>query len=76
MLDLAEVFDHAVGVGRKMTDLIERQSERLAQHGISDAAQATGCTSDSLRYYERAGVLPEITRSPTGQRLYSDDDLG
>lgn len=61
-----------------MTDLTERSSaaSAVARHGIAAAAEMTGCTIDTLRYYERAGVLPDIARSDTGQRLYSDDDLG
>ena len=39
-------------------------------------AELTGCSIDTLRYYERAGVFPDIARSNGGQRLYSDDDLG
>jgi DNA-binding transcriptional MerR regulator len=47
-----------------------------ACRSIAEAAEATGTSVDTLRYYERAGVLPDIARSPSGQRLYSDDDLG
>ncbi len=59
-----------------MTDVTERKSAMIARHGIAGAAKATGCSADTLRYYERAGVLPEIARSGSGQRLYSDSDLG
>lgn len=59
-----------------MTDLAERPQATVARHGIAAAAEMTGCSIDTLRYYERAGVLPEIARSSGGQRLYSDDDLG
>lgn len=47
-----------------------------ARYGIGEAAAATGCSPDTLRYYERAGILPDIKRSDGGQREYSDDDLG
>ncbi len=59
-----------------MVDIAEHPTKTVARHGIATAAEMTGCTIDTLRYYERAGVLPDITRSASGQRLYSDDDLG
>lgn len=59
-----------------MTDLAERLPTSVPRHAIAAAAELTGCSIDTLRYYERAGVLPDIARSDTGQRLYSDDDLG
>lgn len=31
---------------------------------------------DTLRYYERVGVLPGIARSRSGHRRFSDDDMG
>ncbi len=43
---------------------------------IAEASAATGATSDTLRYYERAGIMPPIRRSEGGQRSYSTDDLG
>lgn len=43
---------------------------------IAAAAEATGTTVDTLRYYEKAGVLPPIHRDGGGRRIYSDDDLG
>ncbi len=43
---------------------------------IAEAAEASGTTVDTLRYYERAGVLPPIHRTEGNQRLFSHDDLG
>jgi len=31
---------------------------------------------DTLRYYERIGVLPGIERSKSGHRRFSDNDMG
>ncbi len=59
-----------------MTDLVEPLLAATAGHTIAEAARATDTSIDTLRYYERAGVLPEIARSNGGQRIYSDDDLG
>lgn len=43
---------------------------------IGDAAAASGVSAHTLRYYERAGLMPPIGREGNGHRLYSDTDLG
>lgn len=43
---------------------------------IQQAAQRTGLTAHTLRYYERIDLIGPITRDEAGRRLYSDDDLG
>lgn len=43
-------------------------------YGISVAAELTGLDPQSLRLYERRGLL-EPTRTPGGTRRYSADDL-
>jgi len=42
---------------------------------ISDVSKETGLSADTLRYYEKAGLLKNIHRAPSGIRLYSDADL-
>ncbi len=39
---------------------------------MSKLAQRAGTSADTLRYYERIGLLPEPERSPSGYRLYGD----
>ena len=39
---------------------------------ITEAARAAGVNKETLRYYERRGLLEEPVRSPGGHRLYSD----
>jgi DNA-binding transcriptional MerR regulator len=39
-------------------------------------ADKTGFTLDTLRYYERIGLLNGIARTPGGRRAFTDDDLG
>jgi DNA-binding transcriptional MerR regulator len=39
---------------------------------ISQLAKLTGVTADTIRYYEKAGVLPPASRSATGYRQYGD----
>lgn len=39
---------------------------------VSKLAERVGTSTDTLRYYERIGLLPEPDRSPSGYRLYDD----
>jgi DNA-binding transcriptional MerR regulator len=43
---------------------------------IQGAAEETGLSADTLRYYEKIGILPGIARSESGHRRFSDDDMG
>jgi DNA-binding transcriptional MerR regulator len=51
-------------------------THELARYTIAEAAASTGTTVDTLRYYERVGVLPPVARDVGGQRTYTDEDLG
>lgn len=43
---------------------------------ISEAAEASGLTVDTLRYYEKAGLtLHRPGRSSSGQRRYTEENL-
>jgi DNA-binding transcriptional MerR regulator len=39
--------------------------------GPRDVAQATGISTDTLRHYEKHGLLPGVTRTASGYRQYS-----
>ncbi|MET9391394.1 MerR family transcriptional regulator [Streptomyces sp. NPDC006624] len=39
------------------------------------AAERTGVSLDTLRYYEREGLIGPIRRSPGGRREYTEDDV-
>lgn len=39
-------------------------------------AEKTGFSIDTLRYYERIGLLGEIDRTAAGRRRFSEDDIG
>lgn len=43
---------------------------------ISEAAEKSGLTAVTLRYYERIGLIPPVTRGKGGVRLYTESDLG
>ena len=39
------------------------------------AAEQSGFSLDTLRYYERIGLLDDIDRAPSGHRRFRDEDL-
>jgi DNA-binding transcriptional MerR regulator len=41
----------------------------------SQAAEQSGFSLDTLRYYERIGLLDGIDRAPSGHRRFRDNDL-
>ena len=43
---------------------------------ISEVSEKFGITQDTLRYYEKAGIIPRIARTPGGARDYQPEDLG
>ncbi|BCJ55267.1 MerR family transcriptional regulator [Actinoplanes sp. NBRC 14428] len=40
-----------------------------------EVAEKTGFSLDTLRYYERIGLLDGIARTAGGQRIFDDDDV-
>lgn len=44
--------------------------------GISELSRLTGLSSDTLRWYEREGILPRVGRTSTGRRSYSPREQG
>jgi DNA-binding transcriptional MerR regulator len=49
----------------------------VTNHGltIAEAAERTGLTAHTLRYYERDGLLLGVSRAGSGHRRYSERDL-
>lgn len=62
-----------------MTSSAARSSEPpAATHRglpIAEVAQRTGLSKDTLRYYEKAGLVEAVERSSGGQRRYATADL-
>lgn len=42
---------------------------------ISEIARITGRSADTLRYYERIGLIDPVRRAANGYRLYNEADL-
>ncbi|HAQ28288.1 MAG TPA: MerR family transcriptional regulator [Ruminococcaceae bacterium] len=43
---------------------------------IAEVAEKYDLTPDTLRYYERIGLLPKVGRTPGGIRDYKEQDCG
>lgn len=42
---------------------------------IKEVSEKYGISADTLRYYERVGVIPAVNRNKSGIRDYNRDDL-
>ncbi|OEV01074.1 MerR family transcriptional regulator [Streptomyces qinglanensis] len=52
-----------------------RRPEGQHRYTISEAAELSGLSAHTLRWYERIGLMPHVDRSHSGQRRFSDRDL-
>ncbi|WP_322199263.1 MerR family transcriptional regulator [Acutalibacter intestini] len=43
---------------------------------IKEVSEKYHISQDTLRYYERVGMIPRVTRSSSGHRDYQSGDLG
>jgi DNA-binding transcriptional MerR regulator len=43
---------------------------------ISDAAAASELSIDTIRYYDRFGIIGAVSRTPGGARAFTPDDTG
>ncbi|MEK5236461.1 MerR family transcriptional regulator [Paenibacillus sp. FSL L8-0470] len=44
-------------------------------YSIKVASELTGITEDTIRYYEKIGLLPRAQRKGNSHRVYSDGDI-
>lgn len=42
----------------------------------AEVVEETGFTLDTLRYYEKIGLLERVERNAAGQRRFTQDDIG
>lgn len=47
----------------------------MAEIQIGELSRRTGCNIETIRYYERIGMLPSPPRSASRYRLYAADDV-
>lgn len=43
---------------------------------IKEVSQKYDISQDTLRYYERVGLIPTVARTSSGIRNYTENDLG
>lgn len=44
-------------------------------YSIGQVAQKLGVTVDTLRYYDKSGLLPFVKRNAAGRRVFTDNDV-
>lgn len=42
---------------------------------IGETSTLLGLSTDTLRYYEKSGLLPRVSRNDSGRRIYCEQDL-
>ena len=47
----------------------------MKNYTIREISEMFGLPSSTLRYYESEGLLPEVPKSSSGQRIYSDEHV-
>ena len=45
-------------------------------YSIGELAKRAGCNHETVRYYERRGIMPKPGRSAGGHRVYEDHHAG
>ncbi len=60
-----------------MTDVVASQGSTNAgnSRSIAEAAEVTGVSIDTLRWYEREQLFPPVPRDSARRRRYSDRDI-
>lgn len=49
-------------------------NEEVSRMMIAEVCKKYGLSQDTLRYYEKEGLIPHVHRNKSGIRDYSDDD--
>ena len=42
---------------------------------IGETSDLLGLSTDTLRYYEKSGLLPRVSRNESGRRIYDEQDI-
>lgn len=45
-------------------------------YSIGEVSKIYGVSTDTLRYYDKEGLLPFVKKNKAGRRVFSQDDLG
>jgi MerR family mercuric resistance operon transcriptional regulator len=58
--------------GEQMTEPTRSRAKRITRGVLS---KRTGCNIETVRYYERIGLMPDPGRSEGGHRLYAEQHV-
>lgn len=58
-----------------MRDILRKESTLDKVYTIGEAAAALGMPASTIRYYDKNGLFPDMTRSQGGIRVFTEDDL-
>lgn len=47
----------------------------MSSYSPAETAEKSGFSIDTLRYYEKIGLLSDIARNASGRRVFSENDL-
>jgi MerR family mercuric resistance operon transcriptional regulator len=63
-------------VSKKTSAVFEPQTAAARRHlPIGIVSQRSGCSIDTIRFYEKAGVLPRARRTENSRRTYDEGDV-
>lgn len=52
-----------------------RSKGKIVKYSIGETARISGVGIETIRYYEREGIVPPPVRTEAGRRVYDDDGL-
>ncbi|WP_246098324.1 MerR family transcriptional regulator [Saccharibacillus brassicae] len=58
-----------------MTEQTIRRAETTEGYTIKQTAELTGLPGDTIRYYEKIGLLPRAKRKANTHRIYAESDV-
>ena len=74
MFTIAEGSRARLDLESALRFMVKVMSDSAAGMNIRAFAERTGLSAHTLRYYEKIGLMPQVKRSRSGQRRYSDED--
>ncbi|WP_174185802.1 MerR family transcriptional regulator [Nocardia barduliensis] len=69
------VREHSAIVNETASPASVREDRELPRYSIGEVSERSGLSRDTLRWYERIGLMDYIGRDHSGKRRFSDRDL-
>lgn len=69
-------LEYAPGAIVNAQKIIRMNEKVVSELTIKEVSETYDISADTLRYYERIGMIPEVTRTAGGIRDYQESDLG